>query len=181
MKKEATEEAKDKIIRTAMKVFALHGFFKTPVAMIAREAGVSKGLIFWYFRSKDELILEIAQKSLPLDILDECLNKKLQGEGLLKCVGERYLDKYKDSSMRNLLLHTLAAGSMYPQIQDELRKMCTNYTKKLAFKVFKNYSISARVKIRTFFGSLMCYSLRPPKDISREEYLKNLIKAILPS
>ena len=181
LKKEITEESKDKIIKAAMKVFALYGFFKTPVAMIAKEAGVSKGLIFWYFRSKDELILEIAQRSLPLDVLDECLNRRLQGEDLLKCVGERYLNKYKDPSMRSLLLHTIAAGSMYPQIQEELRKMCASYTKKFALRVFGSDSVSARVKIRTFFGSLLCYSLRPPKDISRKEYLENLVRTILSS
>jgi len=174
-----TEEVRERILRAAMRVFAEHGYFKAPASLIAKEAGVSKGLIFWYFRSKDELILEVASKSLPIDVLDSCLSRGLRGAELLRCVGEGYLDKYSDPEMRNLMLHTMAAGPLYPEIDERLRELCSAYVKKLAREAFGDDSPASRVRARSFFGSLMCYTLRPPRDIGRREYLENLLTILL--
>ncbi len=173
------EKVRERIVRGAMKVFSTHGYFKAPVSKIAREAGVSKGLVFWYFRSKDELIHEAAARSLPIDILRECLETVQDKEELLRCVGERYLKKYSDPVMRNLMLQTLAVRTIYPEVEERLREMCSMYTRKMAKQIFGKDDVESRVKIRSFFGSLLCYSLRPPPDISVEEYLDNLITIIL--
>jgi AcrR family transcriptional regulator len=52
------EDQRKRIIEAAMDIFAEFGFFRAPTQLIAMRAGVSKGLIFWYFKGKDELILE---------------------------------------------------------------------------------------------------------------------------
>lgn len=173
-----TEDVRERIIEAAMRVFAAHGYFRAPTALIAREAGVSKGLLFWYFRSKDELILEVASRSLPIDVLDKCLSRGLVGRELLRCVGEGYLEKYTDPVMRSLMLQTMAAGNAYPQIDERLRRMCRDYTKRLAHAAFGEESVEARVRVRSFFGGLLCYTLRPPDDIDRHAFLEALIEAL---
>ncbi len=163
-----------------MKVFSINGFFKAPVSLIAREAGISKGLIFWYFRSKDELILEVAVRSLPLDIIKECFNEGVRDVELLKCIGKRYLSKYRNPVFKHLLFHTLASETIYPQIKDKVRKLCRNYLREAASRVYGVNDLRARIAMRTFFGSLQCYVLRTPADISEEEYLSNLIDLLRP-
>jgi AcrR family transcriptional regulator len=69
------EETRKRILDAAMNVFAEFGFFKAPARLIAEKAGVSKGLIFWYFKRKDDLISEIASRALPVDIIEYCLSK----------------------------------------------------------------------------------------------------------
>ncbi len=45
----------DAIINAALKSFALNGYKKTSTDVIVREAGISKGLLFHYFISKQGL------------------------------------------------------------------------------------------------------------------------------
>lgn len=48
---------RDHLIRTAVELFAAHGFHATGVDLIMERSGVSKKTLYKYFRSKDELIL----------------------------------------------------------------------------------------------------------------------------
>jgi AcrR family transcriptional regulator len=47
---------KEKLIKTAKKLFSEKGFYGTPTAMIAKEAGVSNGILFHYYPTKNDLI-----------------------------------------------------------------------------------------------------------------------------
>jgi len=52
------------IIKTATKLFAKHGYHPTSVQDIVDALGVGKGVFYWYFPSKDELLKEILRASL---------------------------------------------------------------------------------------------------------------------
>ncbi len=52
---ERSEETRRRIVEAAMRLFAQHGFDRTSTAIIAKEAGVSQGIIFHYFESKRKL------------------------------------------------------------------------------------------------------------------------------
>ena len=53
------EEKKDLILRTALKVFAQEGYHASSVNKIANKANISKGLIYNYFESKEDLLRNI--------------------------------------------------------------------------------------------------------------------------
>lgn len=53
------EERKRQLMAYATERFARHGFHPTSVAEIVDGVGVGKGVFYWYFSSKDELLLEI--------------------------------------------------------------------------------------------------------------------------
>ena len=53
------EEAKSRIIRESVKYFSEKGYHKTKMAEIAESLGVSKGAIYQYFASKENLFLEV--------------------------------------------------------------------------------------------------------------------------
>jgi AcrR family transcriptional regulator len=50
------EDRKAMLLRHAEELFAEQGFAKTRMADIARHAGVAKGLVYWYFESKEALV-----------------------------------------------------------------------------------------------------------------------------
>ncbi|MDC3415179.1 TetR/AcrR family transcriptional regulator [Aquibacillus sp. 3ASR75-11] len=52
-------EKKEKLIKTAIKLFAEKGFHTTSIQEIAEKSEVSKGAFYLHFHSKDELLLEI--------------------------------------------------------------------------------------------------------------------------
>lgn len=47
---------KEKLMEIARKLFAEKGFYGTPTALIAKEAGISNGMLFHIFTNKEKLI-----------------------------------------------------------------------------------------------------------------------------
>jgi TetR/AcrR family fatty acid metabolism transcriptional regulator len=52
------------ILQAAIRVFARHGFFNAQVADVAREAGVAAGTVYLYFKSKDDLLASIFERTM---------------------------------------------------------------------------------------------------------------------
>lgn len=52
-------DKRERILRSAVKVFAKHGFYDTRVSAVAKAAGVADGTIYLYFESKDALLLSL--------------------------------------------------------------------------------------------------------------------------
>jgi AcrR family transcriptional regulator len=56
---DVSEERRTQIIEAAMRVFARSGFQEARMDDIVAETGLSKGALYWYYKSKDEIILSI--------------------------------------------------------------------------------------------------------------------------
>ncbi len=52
------------ILDAATRVFAERGFFGAQVADIARRAGIAAGTVYLYFRSKDELLINVFDRTM---------------------------------------------------------------------------------------------------------------------
>lgn len=61
---EMREERKALIMDVALEHFAKEGYHKTTINHIARHAGMSKGLMYNYFISKESLLFEIVMRSV---------------------------------------------------------------------------------------------------------------------
>jgi AcrR family transcriptional regulator len=57
-------ESEEKIVQTALELFARRGFVNTSVRMLAEEAGISQGLLYNYFESKQALLHAIFERSM---------------------------------------------------------------------------------------------------------------------
>lgn len=175
------EEAKNKIFLAAIKCFAENGYFGTSLSRIAKEAGVSKSLILWYYPSKDSLVVEVAIKSLPLDVINECLrNEKLRGRAVLECVVSNYIKKYGDEVMRKLLFHTLALKGLYEPVSRSMNILCDQALTQLAEKAYGNVDPESLVKVRALIGGLICYTLNPMKDMELKTFGKYLLEILSP-
>jgi AcrR family transcriptional regulator len=51
------EERRGQIVRAAVRLFSEQGYYTTTIQQIARQAGISTGLVYQYFRDKDDLLL----------------------------------------------------------------------------------------------------------------------------
>ncbi len=60
----ATGDKRDLILRAATRVFARNGYFQSQVADVARVAGVAAGTVYLYFKSKDDLLVSIFERSM---------------------------------------------------------------------------------------------------------------------
>jgi len=62
--KEIREEKKTLIMDVALEHFAREGYHNSTITHIAKHAGISKGLMYNYFESKEELLMEIISRSI---------------------------------------------------------------------------------------------------------------------
>jgi TetR/AcrR family fatty acid metabolism transcriptional regulator len=60
----ARVDKRDAILRAAIDVFADRGFFHAQVADVARAARVAAGTVYLYFRSKDDLLVSIFERTM---------------------------------------------------------------------------------------------------------------------
>ncbi|MCH6267178.1 TetR/AcrR family transcriptional regulator [Neobacillus citreus] len=58
------EERREQIKKAALKVFTKRGIIGTKISMIAKEAGISQGLTYRYYHSKDELFIELVKDAM---------------------------------------------------------------------------------------------------------------------
>jgi len=71
------EERRGQIVRAAVKLFSEKGYYTTTIQQIAREAGVSTGLIYQYFRDKDDILFLTLK--LVLDTYENDIPPQLEG------------------------------------------------------------------------------------------------------
>ncbi len=61
-REDVSEERKEQILDAATEVFAQKGFDKARMDDIVEETGLSKGALYWYFKSKDDIIFAIMDR-----------------------------------------------------------------------------------------------------------------------
>ena len=66
----ARGDKRDRLLAAATRVFARHGFFGAQVADVAKDAGVAAGTVYLYFRSKDDLLVSIFERTMASAIAE---------------------------------------------------------------------------------------------------------------
>lgn len=92
------QDSRDEILKAASSLFANRGFHETSMAEVARAAKVSKALIFWHFKTKEELFFAVLGRLLEPYVIDfaeeaDALDEKAQ---ILKLL-ESYLLFVRDN------------------------------------------------------------------------------------
>jgi TetR/AcrR family transcriptional regulator len=90
------QEKKDLIIKVAIEEFVKNGYEKASTDVITRRAGISKGILFHYFKSKKNLYLYLVNyvKDFLTEIAMEEL-KKIQSDDFFERIKEIVLLKQK--------------------------------------------------------------------------------------
>jgi AcrR family transcriptional regulator len=99
-----------KIIQTALDIFSKNGYRGTTMDDIAKELGVSKGALYSYFKSKDDILKEIFQSNHQ--ILREILCKSLDGQDYLQTMEKAYklmTEKYHEFIHTSFEIFALAS------------------------------------------------------------------------
>jgi TetR/AcrR family transcriptional regulator, fatty acid metabolism regulator protein len=97
MARPAGTERRRQILEAAVRVFARQGFHASRVADIADEAGVAYGLVYHYFRSKEEVLdtLFLERWNVLLDVIREVDATDDDAREKLDAVAGFILDSYR--------------------------------------------------------------------------------------
>lgn len=73
-------DARERILDAAEDLFAAGGFDGTPTSRIARRADVAKGLLFYYFPRKTDLLRTLFRERLPTQPLSSVVGIAVKGD-----------------------------------------------------------------------------------------------------
>ena len=93
---EYKEEAKARILNAATEMFLEQGYKNTKMTQIAKRLGVSKGALYQYYKSKEELLLEVIKSGAQFRRSSVFNNMTLEQLPLLST--KKYYDKMIQST-----------------------------------------------------------------------------------
>lgn len=56
-------QTRDRLVHCAREVFSRHGVTNTSLEQVAKEAGVTRGAVYWHFRDKADLFMAVRQQT----------------------------------------------------------------------------------------------------------------------
>jgi AcrR family transcriptional regulator len=107
------------ILDAAVRVFARQGFNQCRVSDIADEAGVAYGLVYHYFRSKDEVLdtLFLERWNVMLDVIREVDARDLPAREKLAALASFIIDSYRHDPdlMKVIIVEVTRAANSFGQ------------------------------------------------------------------
>ena len=87
-------DKQEAILKTALRLFVERGFFGTPTSLISKEAGVATGTLFFYFKTKEELIdtLYLRVKATAAEAMCRGLNEEPDTTARLRRLGRNAVE-----------------------------------------------------------------------------------------
>ena len=116
---QAAADKRRLILDAAVRVFARQGFNQCRVSDIADEAGVAYGLVYHYFRSKDEVLdtLFLERWNVLLDVIRELDGRELPAREKLYAIASFIVDSYRHDPdlMKVIIVEVTRAANSFGQ------------------------------------------------------------------
>jgi AcrR family transcriptional regulator len=128
------KKPEEKILATAGREFAQFGLAGARVDRIASKAGINKAMIYYYFRSKENLYQTVINRQLSRmrTLAEEIITSETNPEALLLKLAELYQSMFENrENMVPLILREIASGG--DRIKKDLKRIMT--TQRLGKKV----------------------------------------------
>ncbi len=103
-KQQRAIEKKEKIIEAGFNLICRNGYYNTNTAEIAKEAGVSTGIVYQYFKDKYDILIEGLEKYgddifFPILKRKDIIFDKNDFDKLLRQMIKHYIDNHKVSNI----------------------------------------------------------------------------------
>jgi len=167
-------ESKTHILATALAVFAEKGFARASMNEVVRASGLSKGGVYWHFKSKDELIAAIFDHFFveQLTLLDGMLAG--DGTAVTKLIQLAAMTGQSVAAMASQFptpMEFYALASREAGLQTLLQSHFQNYESKIAalvaqgsangeFRAVDSHATAKKI-IALFEGVLLIWAIAP--------------------
>ena len=133
---EIRNEKKRVIMDAALELFASEGFHATSISKIAEKANISKGLMYNYFTSKEELLKTITEtfSQEVVDMMNPDHDNNITLEEATHFV-DLYFDMITTKTERIKMYYQL---TMQPYVADILAEMATEHNAEKTHELFMN-------------------------------------------
>jgi len=182
------EDKQRHILDTAAAVVTDVGVEKSSMAEIARQAGISKALLYHYYQSKDELVLDIVRRHLfNLDTaLDHADDISLTPPERLERLVSAVIDQYENAGKLHQVQQN-CMGNLPDAMAEDIRDIDRQIVRRFAdvIEQINPHLLNERHRLMpvtmTLFGTFNWIYMwfRDDGNLSREDYSKLLTQVFL--
>ncbi|WP_280472359.1 TetR/AcrR family transcriptional regulator [Nocardia cyriacigeorgica] len=116
-------DARQLILDAAEKLFAAQGFDGTPTAAIAATAGVPKGLVFYYFPTKNAILSALMAERVPPQPINDIGTVVEPGDPVASLVNLDAALNLRDHHSSVLRVIMWREADTHPDVRRQLRKL----------------------------------------------------------
>lgn len=189
-----SQETANRILNQAMRIFLEKGYHGTSIDDITQAAGLTKGALYWHFKSKEDLLKKLIRK-YEKSFLDNLIHAVTEVKGKASDKFEKYVRFNSAFAYYNRELcvsfTTLAAElvgahhgiepeirRVYRKYQNFLSKLILQGKKEKIFRKEINAVLAALIVIAFHDGILLQWSMNREK-IDGEAYVNTFKKIML--
>lgn len=149
--KEDSQKTRELLIQTATQLFGSRGYRQTTLLDVAREAGLTRGAMYWHFTSKVDLFNEVMQNIYRdvLAMVDQIVDSEKPAltrlDELLHCLADLIVSKPPYRAMQKLYLFR-------EEWWQELRDIYESHNR---------FFLSMDQRLRQLFGELLQSGILP--------------------
>ncbi|MBB1202450.1 acrEF/envCD operon transcriptional regulator [Enterobacteriaceae bacterium 89] len=186
---------RQQLINAAIEQFAERGVAETTLTDIADAAGVTRGAVYWHFKSKTEVFNEIWNQQLPLrEIIQHQLTQNEKDNPLafmreILIVSLQYISQTpKQRALMQVLYHKCEFHKEMMSESDIRHRLCFGYEKMrhLLSACIRNGSLPAQTNIelallilQSFFSGLLRNWLLNPNQFDLYHHAPELVDSIM--
>ncbi|MDP9741206.1 UNVERIFIED_ORG: AcrR family transcriptional regulator [Bacillus sp. B2I3] len=114
------QASKEKIRAAAMELFIKQGYYATSISDIAKQAGISKGLLYNYYKGKEELLSEMVEARIKevVEVMEEAFTLNTPHEQLEHIINGAIDNIHQKPEVHRFYLHL----QTQPESDEELIK-----------------------------------------------------------
>ncbi len=126
-KSSARTDAKTRqILQAARTILARRGFAGTTVSLVATEAGVSRGLLHYYFKNKEEMLARVIDENMAASVVmvEDLLSRSRSATEIADRLVEALQQLFKlDPDFFSLFFEAEAAARQSPALEAQLQAL----------------------------------------------------------
>lgn len=154
---EIRQRSKSTIKEVALELFARYGYQSTSISKIAKEAGISKGLIYNYFNSKEELLNTIILEAVEtgVQMMDQLIKQYPDPKECLRQIVHASLQMIRSNLHYWKLMMSLAFQTDILKGVEPILKRKEQITLSQAAQIFEQLGYPEPKKEAYYFGAVM--------------------------
>lgn len=182
------EDKRRSILGPSAKLFATHGYDRASMNMVAAACGVSKALLYHYYRDKETLLFDIVRIHLEelLAAVEAAMAEPAEPQARLRAMAEALLEAYREADAEHKVqINNL--GLLAPERQAEIKALERDLVARFADAIaacvpgLRESSGLLKPVTMSLFGMLNWHYLwfRENGPLSRKGYADLAVKLLL--
>ncbi|MCW8809557.1 MAG: TetR/AcrR family transcriptional regulator [Ignavibacteriaceae bacterium] len=177
---EIRQKSRENIEKIALELFAIKGYHATSISQIAEKAGISKGLLYNYYKSKEQLldsvIMKVYDEIMRIVQMSENLPAEKQIEQMIIQTTEHLKKNITFWQLYLFLVHQSDVHKKLSELYEKMRDDYLNYVVKLFKEMGSKNPTMEALMLGTMFDGIGLNYVTAPEGYPLDEMSNYMIE-----